>query len=104
MLCLFFRKKMDTTSCLNVYTTFENMENIHENDFNKLINYICGNLVCRSPNRIFWKEKDEEAMNLYRVIKWRKSKGLKPHARRGGKDSDGKLTFFFLDELCSARV
>ena len=37
-----------------VYTAFENLENIPENDFNKLINYICGNLVSRSPNRIFW--------------------------------------------------
>lgn len=95
---------MDTTSRLNIYTAFENMENIHENDFNKLISYICGNLVCHSLNRIFWNEKYEEAMNFYRVIKWRKSKGLKPHARRGEKDSDEKLTFFFLGELCSARV
>lgn len=50
---------------LATYTAFENLENIHENDFNKLINYICGNLVCRYPNRIFWNEKYEEAMHLY---------------------------------------
>lgn len=50
---------------LATYTAFENLENIHENDFNKLRNYICGNLVCRSPNRIFWNEKYEEAMDLY---------------------------------------
>lgn len=80
---------------LATYTAFENLENIHENDFNKLINYICGNLVCRYPNRIFWNEKYEEAMDLYWVLKWRKSKGLQPYARRGEKVSDGKLIFFF---------
>ena len=79
-----------------VYTAFENLENIPENDFNKLINYICGNLVSRSPNRIFWNEKYDKAMNLYRVIviRWRKKKGLKPHPRRGEKVSDEKLTIF----------
>ena len=65
---------MDTTSRLNIYTAFENMENIHENDFNKLISYICGNLVCHSLNRIFWNEKYEEAMNLYVLLSGEKVK------------------------------
>ena len=81
---------------LATYNSFENLENIHENDFNKLINYICGNLTCRSPNRIFWNEKYDEAMNLYRVIQWRKKRGLKPQASQGEKVSDdGKLTYSF---------
>ena len=41
---------------LAVYTAFENLENIHENDFNKLINYICGNLVSRSGMKNMMKQ------------------------------------------------
>ena len=81
-------------SHLNVYESFENYENVHKQDLEKLRNYICRNLTSWSPNQDYWQGQYQLTADLFNIIQWRKSKGFKPFAKKGEKICDGKLTFF----------
>ena len=54
-----------------IHEKFERGEYIESYYVHQLVNYICGNLNCWTPNRIYWEEQYNYCNKLNIVIKWK---------------------------------
>ena len=80
------------------FKRFENLEYIHEYDFDNLINYICGHLnEDYLPNRGYFYAHYNYTNKLCIVARWKKRHGLQPIACKGEAICDDKLVNFFKD-------
>ena len=62
---------------------FDEGKYINEFYVDELVNYICGNLNSWTPNRWYWERQYNYCNKLRITIRWRKSRGLPPKAKKG---------------------
>ena len=74
---------------------FEKNCDVYEEDMDLLVNYICGNLVSWTPNRLYWEVQYNCCSKLYIVINWSKKRELKPYAKKGEMICKDNLVNFF---------
>ena len=66
-----------------IHEKFERGEYIESCYVHQLVNYICGNLNCWTPNHIYWEEQYNYCNKLSIVIKYKIARGLPACAKKG---------------------
>ena len=68
-------EQINTTDGWIIFKDFENKKFIHEDQFDTLVKYICGNIISDySPNRSYFEEMYNYFSKLCIVARWRKKK------------------------------
>ena len=82
----------------SLYQPFDSGHYIHDEYLLAVINYICGNLISRSPNRSFWEAKCNYATKLQIACNWKKECRLPAMVKKGQVICNDGLVNFFADE------
>ena len=82
---------------MNEYTLYEAFDKghyIYLEYILKVHNYIAGNLISQSPNRLFWQAEYNYAAKLYHVCNWKKEGGMPPMAKKAEAICNNELVNF----------
>ena len=77
-----------------LFEAFERGEYINEKDLSKVTNYICGHLICWSPNRSYFDCQYNNVTKLMIVCKWRRKRGLSPCPKKEKQYAKNNLLTF----------
>ena len=85
-------------SRLTLFKKFENEEYVLKNDLVQITDYICGNLINRTPNYQYWYNMYSYTSKAYIVCRWREERGYLPIAKWGEAICKNNLINFFQDK------
>ena len=81
-----------------LFEAFERGDYIPQESIKKITNYICGQLICWSPNGSYYERQYNYATKLQIVCKWKQQQGLPALAKKGEAICNDQLVNFFEDK------